>query len=306
MYDETLIEVAAEADHQLRANLTQQAPGLATAVDGWLEELFGSASLAEVFTRPDAYPTILMPWWLDGSIGDHERRLHRALSYSTMNGYLYIRLVDNLMDGDGPADVGLLPALGFFHLEFLEPYRQLFGPGHRFWSDVRRIWLQTAEATLLDSTLEDIDRTAFESISARKTGAAKIPIAAVCHYRQRLHVQPRWSEFVDGFSRWHQMHNDVFSWRKDVEHDATTYFLSEARRQRRDGTVESWFIDGGFHWAIDRLDEYMFELKRIANTLEPSEPLVYLSERERMLATQVEEVEVGLAAAAGVRAALRD
>ena len=114
MYDETLIEVAAEADEQLRAKLSAEVPFMAQSVERWLDEVFGGAGLAEVFTRIDAFPMLLIPWWADGSIGERNRQLHRRLTYSTMNGYLYIRLIDNLMDGDAPADVDLLPALSFF------------------------------------------------------------------------------------------------------------------------------------------------------------------------------------------------
>ncbi len=306
MYDEALIELTAEADHQLRANLTAQVPVVAGAVDSWLQDMFGEASLAEVFTRIDAFPTLLLPWWLDGAIGDQDRRLHRALAYSTMSGYLYIRLIDNLMDRDAPADAGLLPALSFFYLEFLDPYRRLFGPGHGFWADLRSIWLETADVTMHDATLREIDRSTFEQVSARKTGAAKIPVAAICHYRERLHVQPRWGEFVDAFGRWHQMQNDIFSWRKDAEHGAVTYFLSEGRRRHPEGSVEDWVVDTGFDWGIGELRPYMFELKRIANTLEPSGPLAYLEAREEDLAERVGEVESALAELTRVRGALAD
>ena len=304
MYDEALIELAAEADLQLRSNLAYHAPFLARSVDSWLEDMFGAASLAEVFTRTEAFPTLLIPWWLDGSIGERDRSLHRALTYSTMNGYLYIRLIDNLMDQDAPGDVNLLPALSFFHLEFIDPYRRLFGPGHRFWADLRSVWLETADVTLHDATLREIDRSTFERVSARKTGAAKIPVAAVCHYRRRLHLQPRWNDFADAFGRWHQMHNDIFSWRKDAAHGATTFLLSEGRRQLADGTIEDWFIDAGFDWGIEQLNAYMSDLKRIADTLESQEALAYLGDRENSLTAQVADVETGLAVLAGARNAL--
>jgi len=303
MYDDTLIEVAAEADMQLRSNLADRAPFVARAVDAWLVDMFGQASLSEVFTRSEAFPTLLIPWWLDGSLGERHRRFHRDLAYSTMNGYLYIRLIDNLMDRDAPGDVTLLPALSFFHLEFLEPYRRLFGPGHRFWADLRTIWLETADVTLHDASLGDVDRSTFERVSARKTGAAKIPLAAVCHYRGQLHQLSRWNEFVDGFGRWHQMHNDLFSWRKDLEHGAATYFLSEGRR-RSDGAIEDWFIETGFDWGTGQLNEYMAELRRTAGTLAAPEPLEYLDDRQQSLDRQVAEVARGLAVVAGVRQAL--
>lgn len=301
MYDEALIEIAVEADMQLRANLTHEAPFIAREVDAWLDEMFGGLGLAEIFTRSDAFPMLLIPWWVDGSIGERDRRLHRALTYSTMNGYLYIRLVDNLMDRDAAGEVSLLPALSFFHFEFVEPYRRLFEPGDRFWSDLRTTWLATADVTMNDAQLADIDKITFERVSARKTGAAKIPVAAVSHYRRRLHRQPEWNDFTDAFGRWHQMHNDIFSWRKDADHQAATYFLSEGRRRRPNAAIDAWVVDEGFSWGMDELDRFMTDLRRIAGVLKAEEALAYLDEREVLLALQEEDVMIGLAALSSVR-----
>ena len=304
MYDETLIEVATEAEGQLRANLADGAPFIAQAVERWLGDLFAGAGPAEVFTRSDAFPMLLVPWWVDGSIGERNRQLHRRLTYSTMNGYLYIRLIDNLMDADAPADPGLLPALSFFHLEFVEPYRRLFPPAHRFWSDFRSIWLETAEVTMQDAALTEVDRETFERISSRKTGAAGIPVAAVCHYRGRLHLQPRWDGLVKALGRWHQMHNDIFGWRKDLAHDSATYFLSEGRRQRADGEIESWLIEEGFSWGMEELARMMFDLKRIATNLDADDVHAYLEARDFEVRSKAEQIEQDLDAVLGPRDAV--
>ena len=70
MYDEALIELAAEADLQLRSNLADHAPFLARSVDSWLEDMFGAASLAEVFTRIEAFPAYARSrnFWSSGSV----------------------------------------------------------------------------------------------------------------------------------------------------------------------------------------------------------------------------------------------
>ena len=305
MYDETLIEIAAEADDQLRSNLARDAPFMARAVERWLTELFGGLSLSEVFTRSDAFPMLLIPWWQDGSIGEPNRQLHRRMTYSTMSGYLYIRLIDNLMDADAPADADLLPALSFFHLEFVEPYRRTFPPGHRFWSDFRSIWLETAEATMQDAALAEIDRSDFERFSARKTGAARIPVAAVCHYHDRLHHQPPWNGLVDAFGRWHQMHNDIFGWRKDLANRSVTYFLSEGRRRRGEEELESWLIDEGFSWGIGELTRTMFDLKRIATNLQADSVYAYLEARDVEVRSLAEQIEQDLETVLGLRKALR-
>lgn len=300
MYDDALIEVATEADVQLRANLERRAPYMAGVVGDWLGSLFGGSGLAEVFTRIDAFPMLLIPWWVDAEIGEHDPRLHRMLSYSSMSGYLFIRLIDNLMDGDAPGDADLLPALGFFHLEFIEPYRRLFPPEHPFWEDLDRIWLDTAEATMQDAALEEVTRSAFLKISSRKTGAAKIPVAAVCHIRRQLHVQPRWNGFVDAFGRWHQMHNDIFSWRKDAQHGASTYFLSEGKRRRSDDGLAGWVIEEGFSWGVEELYRSMADVRRVAHALESDAALAYLGEREADLAERATQVKADLSALLGL------
>jgi hypothetical protein len=305
MYDETLIEVAAEADEQLRAKLSAEVPIMAQSVERWLDEVFGGAGLAEVFTRIDAFPMLLIPWWADGSIGERNRQLHRRLTYSTMNGYLYIRLIDNLMDREAPAHVDLLPALSFFHLEFVEPYRRLFPPAHRFWSDFRSIWLQAAEVTMQDGALADVDRTAFERISSRKTGAAKIPVAAVCHYRGRPHLQPRWNGLVEALGRWHQMHNDIFGWRKDLSHDRATFFLSEGRRRRPDTDLEPWLIAEGFSWGMEELAQAMVDLKRIATNLDAVDLYAYLDARDLEVRSRADQIERDLRAVLGLRDPVR-
>ena len=305
MYDEVLTEAAAEADLQLRANLETRAPYMAEVVDDWLDEAFAGAGLAEIFTRSDAFPMLLVPWWVDGSVGSQDRWLHRMLTYSTMNGYLYIRLIDNLMDGDAAGRVDLLPALGFFQHEFIEPYRSLFPARHPFWRDFRDIWLETADLTMQDAALEDVTRLAFEEISSRKTGAAKIPVAAVCHFRRRLHLEPRWNGFIDAFGRWHQMHNDIFGWRKDVEHHNATFFLSEGRRRRPDGGLAGWMIEEGFSWGVEELRRSMAELRRIATALGSEDALDYLERRHEEVTEYAAQVTADLEALLGLSSALQ-
>ncbi len=194
------------------------------------------------------------------------------------------------MDGDAPGAPELLPALGFFHLEFIEPYLTLFPSDHRFWRDLRTVWLETADVTVHDAQLVDVDREAFEQVSARKTGAAIIPVAAVLHYLGKAESRLLWDEFVQALGRWHQMHNDIFGWRKDLAHGAATFFLSEGRRRRPDG-VEAWIVDGGFAWGMDELARSMAELKRLALSLDADEAVRYLDERDEAVRTRATEIE---------------
>jgi hypothetical protein len=251
--------------------------------------------LEKVFTRPDAFPLLLLPWWLEASVRDPDLSLQRELTTSSISGYLYIRVVDNLMDGDAPADVALLPALSLLHTRFTDPFRKWFGPQHPFWEDFHRTWFETAEVTLRDATLESIDRSHFETISARKTGAAKIPVAAAAYAMERSDLLPDWCQFVDRFGCWHQMTNDLFGWHKDLRNHNTTYLLSEGRAAAPE-SIESWFYRQGFDWGIRQLDGWMAELRVIADRIGSLDLVSYLDARHDQLHEQAAKVRSGLQA----------
>lgn len=246
--------------------------------------------------REDAFPLLLLPWWLDASVGEPDHSLHRDLSASSISGYLYIRLIDNLMDGDAPADVGVLPALSILHTRFTDPYHQRFAPSHPFWDEFRAVWFETAEVTLRDSVLASIEREEFEAISARKTGAAKIPLAAVAHSVNRPDVLPEWYRLVDRIGCWHQMLNDLFGWQKDLRNGSITYLLSEGHRMAPPRSLEEWFAGEGFDWAMDQLDGWMAELADLGERLGSPEVIDYLDKRHALLHDQAARVRSGLRA----------
>ena len=297
VFPSALETIASETAFGLLAELDNMAPFMAGRVRTWLTAQFGTATIGDLFSRAEAFPVMLFPWWLEVSIRDPDPALHRDISTSTISGYLYIRLIDNLMDGDAPADVGLLPALGFFHSKFTEPYRRHFAAGHPFWTDILELWVETADVTMQDHALQDIDRNTFERISARKTGAAKIPIAAVAHSLKRTDLLPDWYRLVDLFGCWHQMLNDLFGWPRDLRHGAITYFLSEASREKTSGeTFEKWIAHEGFGWAIRELDRWMDELRELASRLRSQDLHQYLDRRRALLDEQAARVRRGFQA----------
>jgi hypothetical protein len=91
------------------------------------------------------------------------------------------------------------------------------------------------------------------------------------------------------------MHNDLFDWHKDDKRQTRTYFLCEAQR-RRDSTepLVSWVAREGFAWAIDKLQEWLAQLKPLAVQLNSPDLLTYLATREAMLLKQQREVTEGL------------
>src|SRR5262249_3579153 len=146
--------------------------------------------------------------WLEEKLS-HEANppLQPELIYSSINIYCYIRLIDNVMEGDVGTDLNLLPVLGVFHAEFERGYRVLFSPGHSFWELFTSLWFHSAEVTMLDAGLAEFDLTQFLETAAQKTCAAKIPVAAVAYKYGRADLLRPWLRFMDRFSCWSQMLN---------------------------------------------------------------------------------------------------
>lgn len=278
-----LRRAVADAEVQLHDAVDQAPDHLAHRMKDWLALVFDGAGIADVFLRADAFPMILTPWWLGESLGNNDVDLHTQLTYSTINGYLYVRLMDNVMDADGPGDAGLLPALSFFHLEFSEPYRRLLPDNEAFWKDLGRIWTGAADATMRDVELDSIDRATFETVASRKTSAAAIPVAAVAYLRGTGELLEPWRAFIDSFGRWHQMLNDVAGALKDLEHGTATYFLSEGRRREPDSMIR-WVTGEGLEWGMSALADFMAEARRDALRLRWPPVAEYLDEREAALA----------------------
>ncbi|HUO46678.1 MAG TPA: class 1 isoprenoid biosynthesis enzyme [Acidimicrobiia bacterium] len=301
VYPPTLQRLAGESVVELFTDLAAVAPYTTERIQTWLKSLFGQVALEDVFMREDAYPLLLLPWWLEASVREPDSSLQRGLSTSSISGYLYIRLIDNLMDGDAPADVGLLPALSLFHTWFTEPFHQWFPPGHPFWEDFRNIWFDTAELTLRDSALPSINREQFETITARKTGAAKIPIAAVAHALGHPEQLADWNRLIDRFGCWHQMINDLFGWQKDLRNGLITYIQSEGRRLTNSpDSLQEWFFGPGFDWATAQLDAWMSEIQDLAVGIGSPDLLSYLEKRRLHLGERMAKVRLGLGALASL------
>jgi hypothetical protein len=276
--------------------MTGAAPYLASQVTPWLTQLSGTAHPEDYFKHPDAFPALLLPRWLERAVADTpDHALQSDLVYSTLNGYYYIRLIDNLMDGNATVELKLLPALGFFHTRFQIAYQPYFAANHNFWHLFTRVWFHSADVTSQDANLYDLDAVQFEQVAARKTCAAKIPLAAVAYRYDRPDLIEPWSHFVDRFGAWHQLFNDLFDWHRDAVQPACTYFLSEAERRREpEEPVAAWVAREGFAWAIDKLRAWLAGLKGLATPLQSPDLLTYLDLREKRLNERQKAVEGGL------------
>ncbi len=296
LYPPKLSHIITDSISRLQTEMAQAAPFMAQQVADWTAQLSGTPRPEEYFMHPLAFPSLLLPWWIEQTLTDRpDLTLQADIAYSTINGYYHIRLIDNLMDGHATVELNLLPALGFFHTQFQSAYQRSFSYEHPFWDLFRSVWFHAAESTLKDADLTEIDEPQFRQIAAQKVCAAKIPVAAVAYHHHRPDTIDPWSDFVDLFGCWHQLLNDLFDWHKDYINQTPTYFLSEAdRRRKADQPVIGWIAEEGFEWAIAKLQEWMSSLKTQAKTLNSPDLLNYLDTRQSMLLKQKADVVKGL------------
>jgi hypothetical protein len=285
---------------RLQADFNAAAPQLAASVMKWLAQLAGGQPPHVYFQHPLAFPSLLLPWWLEQSLRAPDLGFQADLVHSTINGYYYIRLVDNLMDGHSTVESQLLPAAGFFHAQFQQAYVRYFAASHPFWKFFTATWFRAAEVTwqdaVLSATLEDIDLAQFQQVAAHKADAGKIPLAAVCYHCGCPDRLPGWLAFFDRLGAWFQFSNDLFDWNKDLKYHTRTYFLAEAARRKRDTeSIAQWVLHEGFEWGCALLHDWLAQVRAAAAPLNSPPLLAYLERREKLLAQQQAEVAAGLA-----------
>lgn len=279
--DERLSLIITQSIQRLLDELEQTAPEIASPIEEWMKSLAGGHAPEAYFKHPLAFPTLLMPWWLEESLhAEMDLDFQSDLAYSSINGYYFIRMIDNIMDGEDTDEKKLLPALAFFHTEFQTAYHKHFALDHRFWELYRKTWFGTAQAAIHDASVGEITLGMFEQASAQKVRAALIPVAAVCYKYERHDLIAPWSEFVNRIGKWHQMFNDVFDWHKDSQHGNRTYFLSEAARQKTAGENEfEWILREGLAIGCDTLRLWMLDAQDLADTLRSPALVDYLKAR---------------------------
>ena len=276
-YDPVLEQAIAGAASRIETMLTTQIPLSRVYVIDWLRFLSGSDDLADYYRNVPISPMFWFPRFLEKSLNPDSSPLQPDLVYSTINGYYYIRLIDNLMDRHATTELEILPALGFFHTQFQSPYQKYFPYHHPFWDFFRTVWFHSADVTIMDAKSTDHDQQQFFEIASKKISAIKIPLAAVAHHYEHPELIEPWSRFVDSFGRWHQMHSDVFHWHEDLSQGVETFFLWSAhQRKSADESVIDWALREGFQWGLEILNQWMAENMTLARNLESSDLTEYL------------------------------
>lgn len=238
----------------------------------------------------------VLPWWLEKRIrSTPDVRLQEQLVESTVSAYYFVRLIDDVMDEGAAEARGLLPLLGLLHANFLRPYARLFPADDPFWEHFERHWAATAEAALREKRLTELSMDEFVNVAAQKTSGVKIPLAAVCCHYDRPDLLEPWCGFYDRLACWQQMADDTVDWLRDLRHGNATFFLSEGRRQKRNGeSVSGWAVRRGIAWAIEWLAALMSDLRRHAEELESPELVRFLEYRDAEMREYALDTGAGL------------
>lgn len=295
---EKLAPVVRRAALDLRCVAAARMPRSGADLLAWMDSLAPGKDPAKYFLNPLAFPTLLFPLWLDEVLNGHaDDALQADLAASSIAGYYFIRMIDDVADRSPRAAPHLLPALALLHARFEAPYRKRFPAESPFWEDYERAWCEGADAAVADASSRAITLTEFCNVSAAKVAAGRVPMLAVARRAGRAALPPEWNRLFSLMSRWHQMHNDVFDWAADLEAGNETYFLSEARRRSGSrSAIAAWVAWDGLDFAAACMNEWMTEMRVIAFSAGAADVERYLDARQSMLVSTIASLKPGLAA----------
>lgn len=278
---------------RLLQDMRAVAPMMAGHAELWMKGLSRTGIAADYFQHPLAFPMLLLPRWVEESVnGSFDEGFQADLVYSSISGYYFIRMIDNVMDEQSSLEMRLLPMTAFFHAEATRVYHRYFEREHPFWKYFSFWNAQSAALAIEDGLNEHITWDDFKQIAGKKVVGGKIPVAAVLAYYDRLGDLTTWEHFYDKLSCWHQMFNDVLSWHQDIQHGTVSYFLCEGnRRKKANETRLAWLLREGFSWGLETLIEWLQELHVLADNLHSPGLTGYLQYRENLLQTQISDLK---------------
>jgi hypothetical protein len=287
LLDDQLQKLVSDACARIQNELNCRAPFLGKQVRGWMAQLSATGIAPDYFLQPRMFPLLRLPFWAARSLtAELDSEFLADVIYSTVNGYYYIRLLDNLMDDHGTIELKILPATAFFHTEFQATYQKYFEAAHPFWEVFRSAWFSGSDAVTHEFNLDHIGKAEFERITVSKLAGTRIPLAAVGFRYATDQSMQRWENFALSLARWSQMEDDLFDWHHDLSHGKTSYFLTEANRLKGLDTVDAWVIREGFQQGVETLQRELSALRDLARRLNSADVASYLDLRESMLEGQ--------------------
>jgi hypothetical protein len=297
MRDDTVREVIASGLRRLEGDLERLTPHMAPSARAWLRRLARDDDPAAYFGHPRAFPFVAMPVWFErAATGTVDLSRQERLAASSMAGYLFIRILDGLIDGHAQEELTFLPLLGVLHERFQSPYLALFPAGHPFQERFAATWSGCLDATARDAQEGTATLSAFVEVTARKVDAARLPLQATALLLDREDALRDWMRFFDLLGCWHLMEEDLLDFNEDAARGARTYVLSAAAARRRVGqSAIGWLLDCGIDEISATLGAWMAELRDAAASLGTSEPATYLAQRDEQLGRAID----------GMRSAMR-
>jgi hypothetical protein len=277
-------------DENLRAALPRTTPHL-------LQYLQGVPTRPEQIFDVRNFPHFLLPYWFSPraeKVADAEFQID--LLYSSINGYYFIRLCDNIADNDSRQELRkLAPCTLYFDSEAIRPYRKYFPTAHKFWNLFDGLLAQQAEASAADGLLEDVDAETFACLSSRKFTGTKIPMSAVrFRYRGLESEFEQWLRLVDCLGNFAQFSNDFFDWHHDPTFGIITYLSSEWRRRAPGDSVTTWFLREGFDWGVAELKSRFHNVTIQSQALRNDAVMDWVIRRGRALDDDIDKVRSGL------------
>lgn len=285
-------------------HLASSSPFLANEVQRWIRQISPGGNPAAHFLNVRMFPILQLPEFLLESISTApDLEFQRSLTVSSVNGYYYVRLIDDVVDQDQDTklELAILPVSGFFCSQFQLGYQKYFSPSSAFWPVFRQLWTASAAMSAEDASLRSIGVSEFDRVASRKYSAAGIPAAATCFYYDRTDLLNAWLQFVQGLGRWSQMVDDVFDWHQDCAFHRATYFLSEGERRKCPAeSLEEWIMREGLTWGFDLLEQWMTQLQTSAARLGSPGLSNYLAGRKIWLQKQNSVFQNGFSALANL------
>jgi hypothetical protein len=279
------------------SNLSSGSSLLSEQALKWLGTRCDLSEPGTYFTRAQSLPILAFPWWLEQSIHcSVDAEFQSDLMYSSINGYYFTRMLDDIMDGHD-IERAVMPALYPLHMRFMSPYLKYFSSRNAFWDHFERILMITVDAVAGESTLKDLTEDDFVQFSARKPAAAVIPMAAVCSYYGRLDLLHPWENMFMSLGKWHQMSDDLRDWSSDYKSGNCTWLLAEAGRRRGDGeSVPAWMGREGFEWVKAVIEKLMEDTMQAASALNSPGLVLYLQRRSELFSRQIHNMMATAAA----------
>ena len=241
-------------------------------------------------------PIFALPRWVvsaepepDGAEWDAD------LTYSTLCGYLFVRLVDDIVDEQNEHARLAALGLGILHNEFLKPFRERFPGDNDFWTRFDQDW-----AWSIDRTARDLDgridsRAEFERTAAAKLGACRIPVAAACYLDGRRSRLETSLALCDAIARLYQFADDVTDWQPDLAAGRSSWLLSEADSRKSSGeTASEWMLREGYAWSRARLDELTAEALEAADAIDSIAAREHIANFSRGFVRKLDELEPAL------------